>query len=64
MAYFLCVIGMVLVIEGIPYMVFPRRVKMTMRLIEKVPESTLQVAGLVAALIGVCIIYFGRYYGG
>lgn len=64
MAYFLCVIGMVFIIEGIPYMVFPGRVKLMARMIERLPESTLQVAGLVAALLGVCIIYLGRYYGG
>lgn len=64
MAYFLCVIGMVLIIESIAYMIFPGRVKFMARYIETVPERTLQMIGLVAALIGLCIIYLGRHYGG
>lgn len=64
MAYFLCVIGMVCIIEAIPYMVFPGRMKQMARFIEQAPERQLQVIGLVAALIGVCIVYFGRNLGG
>ncbi len=64
MAYFLCVIGMVLIIEGLPYLAFPHKVKLLARQIEAVPNRTLQIVGLLAALAGLGIIYLGRQWGG
>lgn len=64
MTYFLCVIGMVFIIEAIPYMVFPKQVKSLARFIEKVPESTLQIIGVISALSGLVILYLGRHGGG
>lgn len=64
MAYFLCVIGMVCIIEAVPYMLFPRGMKRMVRIVEQTPERYLQVIGLLAALVGVCIVYCGRRLGG
>jgi uncharacterized protein YjeT (DUF2065 family) len=63
MSYFLCVIGMVLIIEAIPYIAFPRWIKLFARYIENVPEKTLQIIGFLAALTGLGFIYLGRHYG-
>ena len=64
MDYFLCVIGMVFVIEAVPYMVFPKQVKSLARQVENIPVSTLQIIGLVSALTGLALLYFGRHTGG
>ena len=47
MDYFLCVIGMVMIIEGVPYFAAPERMKLWMtKIIEMAPES-LRRFGLV-----------------
>ena len=63
LAYFMCVIGMVFIIEAVPYMLFPKGLKLTARYIDKVPERWIQITGLVCALFGLAIIYFGRNLG-
>ncbi len=52
MDYFLCVIGMVFVIEAVPYMLFPIQVKALARRVENIPVATLQIIGLASALTG------------
>lgn len=64
MDYFLCVIGMVFVIEAVPYMLFPSQVKALARRVENIPVSTLQIIGLASALTGLVLLYFGRHGGG
>ncbi len=58
--YFLCVIGMVFIIEAVPYMLFPGGLKLAARHIEKIPEIWIQITGLLCALFGLAIVYFGR----
>ncbi len=64
MAYFLCVIGMVLVIEGIPYIAFPKGMKQLAKQMENIPNKALQIIGLMAALAGLGIVYIGTHIGG
>lgn len=64
MDYLLCVIGMVFVIEALPYMVFPKQVKALARQVENIPVTTLQIIGLASALTGIVLLYFGRHGGG
>jgi uncharacterized protein YjeT (DUF2065 family) len=64
MAYFLCVIGMVLVIEGIPYIAFPKGMKKMAKQMENIPNKALQITGLIAALLGLGIVYIGTHIGG
>ena len=61
MGYFLSVLGMVFVIEAIPYILFPGKMKSFIRLIHELPNSRLQAAGIIAAFAGVLIIYLGRH---
>jgi hypothetical protein len=61
MGYFLSVLGMVLVIEAVPYILFPGKMKSFAQLIHTVPDSRLQAAGIIAAFAGVLIIYLGRH---
>ena len=59
MKYFLCVLGMVLVIEGIPYFTFPDKLKIYLNKLTEVPDSTLRIMGVVAMVIGLLMVYFG-----
>jgi uncharacterized protein YjeT (DUF2065 family) len=45
MSYFLCVIGMVLVVEGLPYMTFPEALKRYLLKLAKVSDGSLRVMG-------------------
>ncbi|MDD5475344.1 MAG: DUF2065 domain-containing protein [Syntrophales bacterium] len=60
MKLLLCVIGLVLIIEGLPYFTFPDRIKIYLSKIIEMPSSTLRTIGFVSIMIGVILIYFGR----
>ena len=55
---------MVFVIEAIPYMAFPSKVKAFARYVESVPDKTLQIIGILAACAGLAVIYLGRHLDG
>lgn len=60
MDYFLCVLGMVFIIEGLPYFVFPEKLKKYLIKISEMPEPTLRLLGICAVIIGLILLYFGR----
>ena len=60
MEFFLCVIGMVMVIEGLPYFAFPGKMKAWVKKIINSPESSLRRFGLVLMVLGLSLIYMGR----
>jgi uncharacterized protein YjeT (DUF2065 family) len=60
MEYFLCVLGMVFIIEGLPYFAFPDKVKSYVMKLQELPDSILRVLGLSAIVTGLILIYFGR----
>jgi uncharacterized protein YjeT (DUF2065 family) len=60
MDYFLCVMGMVLVVEGLPYLTFPDRIKSYLRKLTAIPDTTLRIIGSLAVIIGLLLVYFGR----
>ena len=60
MKYFLCVMGMVFIIEGLPYFVFPEKLKIYMLKITTIPESALRFLGISAIITGLVLLYFGR----
>jgi len=60
MEFFLCVIGMVMIVEGLPYFVFPSKMKVWVEKIINSPESTLRRFGLVLMILGLSLVYFGR----
>jgi uncharacterized protein YjeT (DUF2065 family) len=57
---FLCVLGMVFIIEGLPYFIFPEKLKIYLAKIITMPESTLRFLGISAMIIGLILLYFGR----
>jgi uncharacterized protein YjeT (DUF2065 family) len=60
MKYFLCVVGMVFIIEGIPYFAFPDKIKAYLMKLQEMPDSTLRILGLSAIITGLILVYFGR----
>ena len=57
--FFLCVIGMVLVLEGIPYFAFPEKLKSLYVKIQETSEVNLRMAGFLAIVFGLLLVYFG-----
>jgi len=57
---FLCVLGMVFIIEGIPYFVFPEKLKIYLIRITTMPDSILRFSGISAMIAGLILLYFGR----
>jgi uncharacterized protein YjeT (DUF2065 family) len=60
MDYFLCVLGMVFIIEGMPYFTFPGKIKAYLLKVAEMPDFTLRFLGLAAILAGLLLVYLGR----
>jgi uncharacterized protein YjeT (DUF2065 family) len=60
MDYFLCVIGMVMIIEGLPYFAFPEKMKVWVKKVLKLPHATLRRFGLVLMVLGLLLVYAGK----
>ena len=60
MDYFLCVIGMVMIIEGVPYFLGPGKMKFWALKMQELPDKTLRTFGAVLMFSGLLLIYFGR----
>jgi uncharacterized protein YjeT (DUF2065 family) len=57
MKFMLSVIGVVLVVEGIPWFLSPDTVKKTLRQLAVLPESSLRILGLLLMLVGLLVVY-------
>ena len=60
MDFFLCVIGMVMVVEGIPYFAFPVKMKGWVEKVLEMPEGTLRRVGLGLMAGGIFLVYLGK----
>ena len=60
MEFFLCVIGMVMIIEGVPYFLIPDKMKFWIQNILELPDGTLRRFGFVLMAIGLFLIYLGK----
>jgi uncharacterized protein YjeT (DUF2065 family) len=60
MELFLCVIGMVMVVEGLPYFSFPEKMKHLMRIMEQKDDTSLRIMGATLVILGLAIIFFAR----
>lgn len=61
MKFLLCVIGLVLIIEGLPYFAFPEKIKSYLMKVYAIPDNTLRFVGLLSILAGLILVYFGRH---
>jgi len=57
MKYFITALGLALIIEGLPYFLFPAGIKQVLATMQELPEHILRVFGLTIMLIGLVILY-------
>ena len=60
MLQFIVAIGLVLVIEGLLFAAFPRAAKRLAASALETPETSLRVAGIVSAMLGIALIWIVR----
>ena len=60
MEFFLCVIGMVMIVEGLPYFAAPSKMKVWIVKMGELPDNTLRVMGFVLMLAGLGLCYLAR----
>ena len=60
MRFFLCVIGMVMIIEGLPYFAWPEKMKPWLKKIQEMPDGDLRKLGTVLILVGLLFVYLGN----
>ena len=60
MKFFLCVIGMVMIIEGLPYFAFPEKMKMMIHKMMEIPDETLRKFGFAVIITGMLLVYMSR----
>lgn len=61
MNFFLSVLGLVMIVEGLPYFCFPGHIKALAKKIHEIDDSFLRFIGLVLMLAGLLIIYLGKW---
>ena len=60
MKFFLCVLGMVMILEGLPYFAFPEKMKLWIQKVAQTPDGALRRIGLVLMAFGLVLVYLGR----
>jgi uncharacterized protein YjeT (DUF2065 family) len=56
----LIVLGVVLIVEGVPWFLSPRRTKRMLSELFRMNDNTLRALGLVFMLAGLLIVYLAR----
>jgi len=59
MKYFLCVLGMVFIIEGLPYFTFPDKIKKYLLMVHATPNNLLRILGFIAVIVGLALVWAG-----
>jgi uncharacterized protein len=60
MEFFLCVIGMVMVVEGLPYFGFPEKMKQLMLVMQQQDDATLRIMGALLVSVGLILVFVAR----
>ncbi len=58
MKYLFCLLGLVLILEGLPYFAFPSKMKKWMIAVSRVPDKQLRAMGFIAMCTGLLVAYF------
>ncbi len=58
MKFFLCVIGMVMIVEGLPYFAFPSKMKEMVLMMAGIDDEKLRKFGFSLMLAGLFLVYF------
>ncbi|WP_339132699.1 MAG: DUF2065 domain-containing protein [Candidatus Electrothrix sp. GW3-4] len=56
-------IGLVLILEGLPYVVSPEAMQRWLKQLTEMPPGALRVAGVMALLLGFLLCYIGQRSG-
>ena len=54
----LAVLGFAMIVEGLPYLVMPEKMKTAMKMLAEQSDAALRVLGLLAAVGGVSLAWF------
>ena len=57
MEFFLCILGTVMVVEGLPYFLFPGRVKEVLAALAEKPDKVLRIMGFSLMATGLFIVW-------
>ena len=57
MKFFLCVIGMVMIVAGLPYFAFPDKMKATVQMILTLDTAILRRFGFFLMIAGLALVY-------
>ncbi len=57
---FLLALGIVFVIEGLPYLAFPDKMKALVEQLPSIPDRVLRLLGLAALIAGFAIIVYAK----
>jgi len=60
MEFFLCVVGMVFLVEGLPYFGFPEKMKELMTYMQQQDDTTLRILGGTLMSVGLLILFLAR----
>ena len=60
MNFFLCVLGMVMIVEGFPYFAFPDKMKVWVQKVMEMPDASLRRFGFVLMVLGLWLVYMGK----
>ena len=60
MRYFLCVLGMVMIVEGLPYFMSPEKMKAWIMNLTTIPNRLLQRMGFALMIVGLILVFLGR----
>lgn len=63
MKFFFCVMGMVMIVEGLPYFISPNKMRQMVTMILQMPEGTLRRFGFFMMLAGLVVIYLAMEAG-
>jgi uncharacterized protein YjeT (DUF2065 family) len=56
-----CLLGLVLIVEGLPYFAFPHKMKRWIAALLEVPDNHMRWMGFAAMALGLLIVYiFGK----
>ncbi len=64
MTFLLSVLGLLLIIEGLPYFAFPVKAKGWARTLQEIPEKSLRIMGLIAMIFGLVLLYSAKLFSG
>lgn len=60
MKYLFLTLGLLLIIEGIPWFLSPRKMREALQRLSRLPDAPLRLVGLVCMLAGLGLVYLVR----